>query len=116
MAESKCTVTNVDEAPTAFALSDTTLSLEEATSTAQDLATISVTDADGGPHGLDALTQTAGDYFVLDGLTLKLAADKTLTPGTHTATLSIAGLPDQTFTLTVTAAGRYAAHCHHQMR
>ena len=93
------TVTNVDEAPTAFTLSANALELEEATSTARDLATIDVTDADGGPSGL-TLSQT-GDFFVLDGTTLKLADGKTLTVGTHTATLSISGLPDQMFTLTV---------------
>ena len=92
----------VDKAPTAFTLSANALELEEATSTARDLASIDVTDADGGPSGL-TLSQT-GDFFVLDGTTLKLADGKVLSVGTHIATLSISGLPDQIFTLTVTAA------------
>lgn len=91
----------VDDSPTAFTLSATALELEAGTSAAQDLATITVTDVDGGPSGL-TLTQNSGAFFVLDGTSLKLADGKTLTVGTYKATLSINGLPEQTFTLTVT--------------
>ncbi|MBC6438608.1 MAG: hypothetical protein GDA52_10885, partial [Rhodobacteraceae bacterium] len=99
------TVTNVDEPPTVFTLAPTTAQALAGPSQATDLATVTIEDPDNGPAGLQIKSQSPGDFFQLDGTTLKLIPGKTLTAGEMlTATLEVTGpQPDRTFTLMIIA-------------
>ena len=95
------TVTDVDEAPTAMTLSVDRITLAENVDTASriELATITITDADGGTN-IPVLSDTT--RFEVDGNKLYLKAGTSLnfeTAQSHEVTLTVTGLGSRDFTL-----------------
>ena len=102
------TVADADDAPTAFALATSAVTLDEGTNTARKLTDITFTDEDTNAAFLNnSATVPTSDIFEIrngDELWLKANAGTHLdhdTTAQHQIVVSSTGLPAQTFTLTL---------------